>query len=152
MEKEQFFKNERKAFIWVNVGCILLFAALMLWKYSPALQALHAPCSIHEILHLYCPGCGGTRAVYEFLNFHWIRSFCTHPLVLFIAVILVEYYIGAIVTLVRNDGKRYYYLRVWFCYAALGIVVLNTVLRNVLLVYFHYDYIGDLLPYWMQSL
>lgn len=149
MEQQQFIKSERKAFIWVNISGVLLLAALLFWKYSPALQTLHAPCVIHEVLHLYCPGCGGTRAVYELLNLHWLRSFLIHPIVLFIAVILTEYYIGAIITLIRNNGKRYYYLRVWFCYVALGIIVLNTVLRNVLLVCFHYDYIGDLLPYWM---
>lgn len=149
LKDKQFIRNERIAFIWVNIGCIAAFAALMVWKYCPALQVFHAPCSIHEFFHLYCPGCGGTRAVYEFLNFHWIRSFFTHPFVLFVAVILADYYIGAVITLIRNNGKRYYYLRTWFCYVALGIVILHTILRNVLLVYFHYDYIGDLLPYWL---
>lgn len=148
LKDEQFIRNEKKAFIWVNAGCILLLAALMIWKYCPALQVLHAPCGIHEMLHLYCPGCGGTRAVYDLLNFRLLQSFCTHPFVLFTALILVEYYIGAIITLIRNNGKRYYYLRTWFCYVALGIVIVNTILRNVLLVYYHYDYIGDLLPYW----
>lgn len=148
VENNQFIKNERKAFIWVNVGCILLLIGLMVWKYCPAVQAFSTPCVFHEILHLYCPGCGGTRAVYALLHFHFLESVGNHPIVLFVAIIFAEYYVGAIITLIRNNGKRYYYLRTWFCYVALGIVVVNAILRNVLLVYFQYDYIGDLLYYW----
>lgn len=149
MKDGQFIRNERKAFIWVNIGCILLFAGLMIWKYSPAVLSLQTPCMFHELLHLYCPGCGGTRAVYALLRFDILGSLAYHPFVLFVTVILLEYYIGAIITLIRNNGKHYYYLRTWFCYVALGIVVINFVLRNLLLVRFHYDYIGDLLPYWL---
>lgn len=149
MEDRQFIRNERKAFIWVNAGCILVFVGLMIWKYSPQIQSLHTPCVFHELLHLYCPGCGGTRAVYALLHFDILESLAYHPFVLFVAVILLEYYVGAVITLIRNNGKRYYYLRTWFCYVALGIVVVNFILRNLLLVRFHYDYIGDLLPYWL---
>lgn len=148
LEEKQFIRAERKAFIWVNAGCILLLAGLMIWKYSPLVQNLNAPCVFHEMLHLYCPGCGGTRAVYALLRFDLVESFGCHPFVLFVAGILLEYYIGAVITLIRNNGKRYYYLRTWFCYVALGIVVVNFILRNILLVRFHYDFIGDLLPYW----
>ena len=150
MEQKQFLKNERTAFIWVNVGCLILFIGLMIWKYCPALHTLSNACVFHEIFHLYCPGCGGTRAVYALLQLNLWKSFLYHPFVLFIALILVEYYIGAIVTLIRRNGKRYYYLRVWFCYVALGIVVVNFIARNLLLVFGHIDYIGDLLPYWIN--
>lgn len=148
--QEIFMKKEKTAFFWVNVGVILLLVAVLAWRYLPALHVLHTPCAIHELLHLYCPGCGGTRAVYALLDLHLWRSFCSHPIVLFLAVLFVEYYIGAIITLIRKNGKRYYFLRVWFCYVALGIVIVNVILRNVLLVYFHIDYmyLGDLLPYW----
>ena len=145
MKQNSFIKNERRIFIWVNIGCILLFLALMAWKHLPFFQEWNAPCAFHEIPHLYCPGCGGTRAVYALLHFHVLESLSSHPIVLFLAAVLLEYYIGAVITLILNNGKRYYYLRVWFCYVALGIVVVNAILRNVLLVYFHYDCIGDFL-------
>lgn len=148
MRENQFIKNERTAFIWVNVGCVVLFVALLAWKYSPTLQVLNAPCMFHEMLHLYCPGCGGTRAVYALLQLHILESLGSHPFVLFVAMILAEYYIGAVITLIRNNGKRYYYLRVWFCYAALGVVVVNFALKNILLIFFHYDFLGDLIKYW----
>lgn len=148
--KESFIRQERNIFLWVNAGSLLVLAGILFWRYFPGLQQFHTTCMFHELFHLYCPGCGGTRAVYALLELRLWRSFCSHPLVLFLAVLFAEYYIGAIITLIRRNGKRYYYMRVWFCYVALGIVVVNVVLRNILLVYFHIDYmyLGDLLPYW----
>lgn len=149
MNQKQFMKEEWTKFIWVTAGGILLLTFLLVWKSIPAIQSLKGPCFFHEVLHVYCPGCGGTRAVYELLDLKLWRSFIDHPLVPFTAAILLEYYIGEIITLIRHNGKRYYYLRVWFCYAALGIIIVNFILKNVLLIYFHIDLVGDLLKYWV---
>ena len=44
----------------------------------------HAPkCLFHLVTGYYCPGCGGTRALYLFLTGHWIKSFLFHPLVVY---------------------------------------------------------------------
>lgn len=149
MNQKQFMKEEWTKFIWVTAGGILLLTFLLVWKSIPAIQSLKGPCFFHEVLHVYCPGCGGTRAVYELLHLKLWRSFIDHPLVPFTAAILLEYYIGEIITLIRHNGKRYYYLRVWFCYAALGIIIVNFILKNVLLICFHIDLVGDLLKYWV---
>lgn len=149
MEQQQFMKQEWTKFIWVTVGGIAALILVLLWEYLPCIQFLKGPCFFHEVLHVYCPGCGGTRAVYELLQLKLWRSFVDHPLVIFTAAILVEYYIGEIITLICRNGKRYYYVRVWFCYVALGIIVVNVVLKNVLLIGFHIDLIGDLLKYWI---
>lgn len=151
IELEQFMKQEKQAFFWVTAGGLLLLIGILIWKYCPGLQeTLNLRCGIHDMFHIYCPGCGGTRAVYSLLKLHIVESFMEHPMVLFTAVILADYYIGAIITLIRKNGKRYYYLRTWFCYVALGIVIVNFIVRNVLLIRFHYDYMGDLINYWMN--
>lgn len=146
---KKFIKQERTAFIWVNVGLILCLTVALVWEYSPLSEMLHASCAIHDFFHIYCPGCGGTRAVYLMMHFHPVESFLYHPLVPFVTVLLAEYYVGAVITLIRKNGKRYYYLRDWFCYIALGIILVNWILRNVLLIKFHIDYIGDLVQFWM---
>lgn len=149
MQDTEFIKRERTIFIWVTAGGILLLIGVLLWKYLPVLQVLHQPCAFQQLFHIYCPGCGGTRAVYSLLKLHLFESFMEHPVVLFTALVGVEYYIGAVITLIRNNGKRYYYVRVWFCYVALGIIVLNFILKNLLLIVFHYDYMQDLIRYWI---
>lgn len=151
MEKEglkKFIKRERTAFIWVNVGIIFCLAVVLVWEHLALSELLPGGCAIHDFFHIYCPGCGGTRAVYYMIHLQPIKSFLYHPLVPFVTILLVEYYVGAVITLVRKNGKRYYYLRDWFCYVALGIILVNWILRNVLLIKFHIDYIGDLVQFW----
>jgi hypothetical protein len=144
----QFLKQERIIFLWVNIGIIVCLACALVWEYSSLSELIPARCAVHDLFHIYCPGCGGTRAVYLLLHLHPVQSFLYHPLVVFVALILAMYEIGAVITLIRRDGRRYYYLKDWFCYVALGIIIVNWVLRNILLIQFHVDYIGDLLQYW----
>ncbi|MBQ8982841.1 MAG: DUF2752 domain-containing protein [Lachnospiraceae bacterium] len=148
LQLHAFVKQERMIFIWVTVGVLVLLFCAFLWKKLPIFQSLPAQCVFAKYLHVYCPGCGGTRATYHMLQFHPVKSFLYHPVVPFITLILADYYIGAIITLIRHNGKRYYFLKDWFCYIALAIVLGNFIIRNVLLIGFHIDYIGDLLQYW----
>ena len=148
VDMEKFIKREKTAFIWVNAGILICMVICGLWFYTPLLDGLKRPCVIHDVLHLYCPGCGGTRAVELLLTFHPIQSFLYHPFVLFVAVLLVEYYIGAVITLIVRNGKRYYYMRDWLCYVGVGVLLGNWIIRNVLLITLHIDYIGDLVQFW----
>ena len=151
MEQEigkQFIKRERVIFFWVNVGILLCLLGTVLWKQVALSNSITSRCMFHDLFHLYCPGCGGTRAVYLLLQMHPIQSFLYHPIVLLLALMLADYYIGAVITLIKRNGKRYYYLKEWFCYIVLAVILLNWGIRNLLLVKFHMDYIGDLLQFW----
>ena len=41
------------------------------------------PCLFRAVTKIYCPGCGGTRAVYLLLTGHPVLSFLYHPIVLY---------------------------------------------------------------------
>ncbi|WP_313580862.1 DUF2752 domain-containing protein [Lacrimispora sp.] len=49
---------------------------------------LGLPCLFHSLTGLYCPGCGGTRAVRSLLRGDLRMSFQYHPLVLYAVLIL----------------------------------------------------------------
>lgn len=44
------------------------------------------PCVFRRLSGLYCPGCGGTRAVQALLEGHFLACFFYHPFVLYCAV------------------------------------------------------------------
>ena len=46
------------------------------------------PCLFHTLTGLYCPGCGGTRAIRSLLKGDLRMSFQYHPLVLYAVFIL----------------------------------------------------------------
>lgn len=84
-------------------------------------------CIIRRFYGIYCPGCGGTRAVRAFLQGQFVDSFLYHPIVLYVAVIFLY------CLLFRKKPK------VTYLYIALGIVILNCIVRNVLLLVFHIE-------------
>ena len=50
---------------------------------------LTSPCLFHRVSGLYCPGCGGTRAVKALLEGRPAACFFYHPFVLYCAVIYI---------------------------------------------------------------
>ena len=136
-----------KKFFYISTAGILSFLIYMLcyhifqWKfYIP-----FSYCGFHDILHLYCPGCGGTRAIDVLFSFRFMDSFLDNPIVLYVAGVGIYYYIAAFYTFViKRDGKIYYKLPLCLLWIALGIVIGFFVLRNVLLIVWKIDYLGDL--------
>lgn len=47
------------------------------------------PCLFHLMTGLYCPGCGGTRAVRALFRGDLAMSFQYHPLVLYMAAVIL---------------------------------------------------------------
>lgn len=95
---------------------------------------IHMPCIFHALTGLYCPGCGGTRAVKYLLAGQIGKSLQYHPLVLYTAVVVVLEVAGAWIA--RKTGKPGWYLghENLFIYLGVGIVLVNWIVKNYLLV------------------
>jgi hypothetical protein len=48
----------------------LLAGLGVLYSFSPTEHAFYPRCPFFAVTHLLCPGCGGTRAVYQLLHLH----------------------------------------------------------------------------------
>ena len=68
----------------------ILFLALLRLLKIP-LNYILLPCIFHKLTGLYCPGCGGTRAVYWLLKGNVAYSLHYHSIVLYGAVLYVWY-------------------------------------------------------------
>lgn len=131
----------------VAVGVI--FGILYLCYRFPLNLAV-TPCYLHDLFHLYCFGCGGTRAVRALFNFHIVESFMCNPLVLYGALVFLYYYIGNWFRYFTHPWKKYFRYREWI--AMLSVVILFGVfiVRNVMLVFLQIDYLGDLKQFWIK--
>ena len=102
------------------------------------------PCLFHLLTGLYCPGCGGTRAVRAMMAGNLVLSFQYHPLVLYTAAVLTLELVSLAISKTAKNPRLYLGHETLFVYIAAGIVVVNWICKNVLLVFFGVD----LLPPW----
>ena len=80
------------------------------------------PCILYSVTGLYCPGCGGTRAIFALLHGQILTSFICHPLVPYTA------FVGGLF-LISQSIER----------ISRRIVIVNFIVRNFLLVVCHLD-------------
>lgn len=105
---------------------------LPLWQWLTGI--FHMPCVFHLVTGMYCPGCGGTRAIKYLLTGHPILSWCYHPLVLYAVVAVSLEVISAAIA--KRIGQLKWYLghEAAFLYGGLAIVIVNWVYKNYMLM------------------
>lgn len=134
-------KEETALFV---TGWSLVFVAgtlFLLYKLLPLpYDKLMVPCIFYSAFGLYCPGCGGTRAVFALLHGQILTSFICHPLVLYTAVLGGWFLISQSIERISRHrvkiGMRY---RDGYIWAALGIVIVHFIVRNLLLIVWDID-------------
>lgn len=145
------YKAKRNIYIvflvlFAGFGIFLFVYHKFCWQIA---YQLPTDCMFHELFHLYCPGCGGTRAIDALLRGDFLHSFLYHPMVIYIVLTFVYYYIAAGYTfLIKRNGKIYYKIPIWVLMVAAILLIGYFVLRNILLVYFKIDFLQDLIVYW----
>lgn len=82
----------KKSYRICQISWCLLLPVIMLWLevrrmgfQTDMLLKLYPPCIFRRVTGMYCPGCGGTRAVVELLKGNILRSLWYHPVVVYTA-------------------------------------------------------------------
>lgn len=122
------------------------------WLYltlEPHLPIRWQGCLMKRILHLYCPGCGGTRAVKALLAADIVTSLQANPVVLWMGILAVMQYVRMVRAYLRRDPYGCA-LPTWSWVSLIVLALTLFVVRNLLLVFGGYDYLGDNLAFWME--
>ena len=89
-------------------------------------------CLWDKVLGIYCPGCGGTRAVEALLHGKFFTSAWYHPAVMYgvciYCVFMFSHFLNKI-TKGRIKGIKFHS---WYLYGAVVIIVANCLIRNYL--------------------
>lgn len=129
--------------LYITGLCLLAIAPLIviIYRYLRIRLPLPVmPCMLHTFTGYYCPGCGGTRAVYALLHLQLWRSFCYHPLVIYGAAVYLWFMISH--TIEKLSGHRLRIGMKWnpvWLWAALVILALNVLVKDGALLLFHVD-------------
>ncbi len=142
MNQDERIRLERNFYI---IGlCIPFVGAVLFWLKCviPAeiLTKLMFPCVFYVVTGLYCPGCGGTRALKALLEGKILLSFCYHPVVAYCAALYLWFMISHTIEYLSghrwNIGMRY---RNLYLYLTLVIIIINTAVKDIALTAFHTD-------------
>jgi hypothetical protein len=115
-----------------SVACASLAGAAILYKFPPEQYNFYPQCPVFQYLHVYCPGCGATRALAALLHLRIAEALHYNALVVLLVPVLVAYFAVAYWRARRDD------VFTWPPVPALGLTALLVmsaafgVLRNFL--------------------
>lgn len=138
-----------KKFILLNLCMIcLLCVAYFFANYKAWNQELPSTCIMKIFFHLYCPGCGCTRAIYVLLRGHVIKAILFNPFIPYVCFWCAYYYIRFCISIIKNKTHGMILINLNVIWTGLVILIVFFILRNILLVTGIWDYIGDLSKYY----
>lgn len=129
MEKQKSLEEELYIIGLIALAIGVIGAFLFLHFILPNMP--DRPCIIYKYLGIYCPGCGGTRALIHLLHGRLIKSAWYHPLVIYGATLYVCFMVSHTLRKLHiiKKGMRF---REGYLYGALVVLGLNFVLKNIL--------------------
>lgn len=75
---------------WIFLVLGLTGSLVYLKAIVPILENTGYTCIVYRLFGIYCPGCGGTRALSALLQGHFLVSAWYHPLVIYTIIILED--------------------------------------------------------------
>ncbi len=102
-------------------------------------------CFFKHTLFLYCPGCGGSRSLLYLLKFDIIKSFLYYPALPVAALIILDLDIRAAIAFIKNDVNPIKKFKANILLVIPILIFINFFVRNILLLGFGIDYLGDFL-------
>ena len=91
-------------------------------------------CTVYEVMHLPCPGCGGTRAFYYFFHGNFWKSFCYHPAVLY-GVVAYLHFMGLYFyrKYIRKNLEEKEISIAFYLYGAVAVILLQWIWKLCLI-------------------
>ena len=98
----------------------------------PHIEFPDKQCMLLMVTGIYCPGCGGTRAVISLYKGQIWESFCYHPMVLYGVIVYLIYMLTHTMDRFHIGKIKGMKFRPIYLYGALIILVINFLIKNIL--------------------
>ncbi|MCD7826880.1 MAG: DUF2752 domain-containing protein [Clostridiaceae bacterium] len=139
------YKKEPDYVIWkTGMGIVLaaLFFVFLVEVTPLSWKSFLFECWVRKSSGLYCPGCGGTRALLCLLQGDWMGSILYHPAVIYTFFVLACYLFRGLLCVVSHGKLPFMRFRAVYVYIGLGITLLQFAAKNILLLCFHIQWIA----------
>lgn len=108
-----------------------LAGAAVLYRFSPEEYSFYPRCPFFALTHLYCPGCGATRAIAALLHGNVAAALHFNVAVTLLLPVLLWYFARMYWTAVRENRVEWPQVPQWSWKAALASVMLFAVARDL---------------------
>ncbi len=142
--------NRRSArrYLLFHAGLLLLLLLFPLYRaVASHVTQFVTGCVIHDRFFVYCPLCGGTRALDALLHFDLLAALRFNSFVAFAAVLAVVLDLIALARLLRGESRLLIFPN-WAWIALAVLMLVYAILRNYLMIAHGYDPVGDLGGFW----
>jgi uncharacterized protein DUF2752 len=95
-----------------------LAGAAVLYRFPPGRYGFYPQCPVFRYLHVYCPGCGATRALAALLHARVAEALHFNALVVLLVLVLLAYFAVAYWKARRDE------VFIWPRVPAMGLTVL----------------------------
>lgn len=145
-------RNSRAWAIYIGVHVaipVLCFAAMLITEYvQKTPNRLFSGCWSHDLLFLYCPLCGGTRAAGALARFDIAEALRYNAAVVIFLLVMLIWDVVAFVRILRSKDRPWAFPRRFWLYTVL-LFAGYTILRNLLMIFWSIDPVGDLAAFWI---
>ena len=141
-------RKDLKRLLLLNLGALAFAIAFSL--VAILMRRVTFPyvyCLTYSLARLYCPFCGGTRALFELMTLDFLSVLKYNAFLLYLIAAFVFFDIRAAI-LILKGRKGAFTVPKWLKILTVCIGVAYFVVRNLMLIAFDIDPIGDLLPFW----
>ena len=142
-------RNAKRLYIIGN-ALLPVFAVLILLvrPLSKRLPVLFGGCFLHDWLHLYCAFCGGTRAMEDLVRLNVVEALRHNALVVLLVLCFLIWDVTALIRMLKGHARW------WAIPQKSGLIVTVAlvaylVVRNVMMIVWQYDPVGDLGRFWL---
>jgi len=91
-------------------------------------------CQMLRVFGIYCPGCGGTRAIRYLMRGEIIKSIYYHPVVIYGVVMYLSFMFSRMAEYISKGKIKGMKWRNIYIYIALFIIVINFIVKNIALL------------------
>ena len=107
------------------------------------IQMTDVGCFVRRKFHIYCPGCGGTRAVIALLKFDFRQSLYYNPIVILLCLYVFLMIIFKITEIIYPEKQKHYRERIILGRILMIFIVSFAIIRNYLFVFWGIDMLGN---------
>ena len=139
-------KRALAVFLAVNLGIVAVSVVYTLFMNQLTESGKYV-CRFQELFRLYCPGCGGSRSVKSLLKFDLVAAFLSYPPMLVMLAIFVALDTRLLISLIKDDFSVVLRFKLNTLILIPVAILLHFFVRNILLLSFGIDYLGDIIPH-----